>query len=377
MQDTSAGAFTPSISYMGWVTCLIVVLFLSLVTFVFWLAGLGDKKKEKKSYVFAADSGAIVKGNRSFAKATVFTFLILGFFAYVCLYVTGISGGSGGGGATGINPEAGEKIYWGEGQCHTCHSIGTSGSATRGPNQEGLVLKAEERAKERGLGSGLEYMVESIVVPDAYIVEGYDKIMPKVYDPPIMLGREKIMAVLSYLQTLGGESDIDAIMKFKDKIPEASKEKVIAWVSPIEVDPSVGEKIFFDDTLDVACSKCHMVNGKGAKVGPDLTGIGAVQTPQYLMESILKPSEIIVKGFETMYLTTNDGMAYNGLLVSQDEEEVVLMVDEDGAMEEYVFYPDEIAQMQKQDISMMPGNFSELLTTKDFYGIISYLLSLK
>jgi len=314
---------------------------------------------------------------RSFLNAVIFTVGVLGFFTYVCIYVTGLSGGGDGGEATGVSPEAGEKIFWGDGQCHTCHSIGTSGSATRGPNQEGLASRAEERAKATGLSSGLEYIVESIVDPNKFIVEGYDKIMPRVYDPPIMLGREKILAVLSYLQTLGGEPDVDAIMKFKDRIPEASKTKVVPWVPPIEVDPKEGEKIFFDETRDVTCSKCHVLNGKGSKVGPELTGIGAVQTPQYLIESVLKPSAVIVKGFETMYLITNDGMAYNGLLVSQDEEEVVLMVDEDGKMEEFVFYPDEIAQMQKQDVSIMPGNFSEMLTTKEFYGIISFLLSQK
>ena len=314
---------------------------------------------------------------RSFLNSVIFTVAILGFFVYVCTYVTNLSGGGGGGGATGVSPEAGEKIFWGEGQCHTCHSIGTSGSATRGPDQEGLASRAEERAKETGLGSGLEYIVESIVNPSSHVVEGYDDIMPKVYDPPIMLGREKILAVLSYLQTLGGEPDIDAVTKLKEKIPEASKTKVVPWVPPIEVDPKEGELIFFDDTRDVTCSKCHVINGKGSKVGPDLTGIGAVQTPQYLIESVLKPSVVIVKGFETMYLMTTDGMAYNGLLVSQDEEEVVLMVDEDGVMEEYVFYPDEIAQMQKQDVSIMPGNLSEMLTTKEFYGIISFLLSQK
>ena len=314
---------------------------------------------------------------RSFLNSVMFTMAVLGFFVYVCTYVTNLSGGGGGGGTTGVSPEAGEKIFWGEGQCHTCHSIGTSGSATRGPDQEGLASRAEERAKEAGFGSGLEYIVESIVNPSSHVVEGYDDIMPKVYDPPIMLGREKILAVLSYLQTLGGEPDIDAVTKLKEKIPEASKTKVVPWVPPIEVDPKEGELIFFDDTRDVTCSKCHVINGKGAKVGPDLTGIGAVQTPQYLIESVLKPSSVIVKGFETMYLMTNDGMAYNGLLVSQDEEEVVLMVDEDGVMEEYVFYPDEIAQMQKQDVSIMPGNLSEMLTTKEFYGIISFLLSQK
>jgi hypothetical protein len=46
MQDTSAGAFTPSIAYMGWTVSLIVIIFLALVAFVFWLAGLGGKKKE-------------------------------------------------------------------------------------------------------------------------------------------------------------------------------------------------------------------------------------------------------------------------------------------------------------------------------------------
>ena len=315
---------------------------------------------------------------KSFLKSAVFTLCILGFFVFVCMYVTGLSGGGGGGGgATGINPEAGEAIYWGDGQCHTCHSIGTSGSATRGPNQEGLAARAEERAKEAGLSSGLEYLVESIVDPSAFVVEGYDNIMPKVYDAPIMLGREQIQAVLTYLQTLGGEPNIEAVAKYAEKIPEASGDAVAPWVPPIDVDIKEGELVFFDESRGVTCSKCHVLNGKGSKVGPDLTGIGAVQTPQYLIESVLKPSEIIVKGFETMYLMTNDGMAYNGLLVSQDEDEVVLMVDEDGAMEEYVFYPDEIAQMQKQDVSIMPGNFQDMLTTKEFYGVILFLLSQK
>ncbi len=313
----------------------------------------------------------------SFGKSIIFSLLILGFFIYVCYYVTGLSGGSGGGGAKGVNPEAGKEIYWGDGQCSTCHSIGSSGSATRGPNHEGLAARAEERAKERGLATGLEYLIESIVTPGEDIVDGFDNIMPKVYDPPILLGREKIMAVLAYLQTLGGEADIPAINKLKDKIPEASKKKVAPWVPPIAVEPSVGEKIFFDDTREVTCSKCHTVNGKGAKVGPDLTGIGAVQTPQYLIESILQPSQVIIKGFETMYLIATDGMAYTGILQSQSEEETVLLVDEEGEMVEYVFYPEEIEQMQKQDVSIMPGNFSEMLTTHEFYGIVSYLLSLK
>ena len=46
MQDKSAGAFTPSIAYMGWVVALIVFLFLSLVAIVFWLGSLYGRKEK-------------------------------------------------------------------------------------------------------------------------------------------------------------------------------------------------------------------------------------------------------------------------------------------------------------------------------------------
>jgi hypothetical protein len=48
LQDTSPWAYTPTLSYMGRVVGLIVVLFLGLVAFVFWLANLGEKKEKAK-----------------------------------------------------------------------------------------------------------------------------------------------------------------------------------------------------------------------------------------------------------------------------------------------------------------------------------------
>ena len=121
--------------------------------------------------------------NKSMLKITAFGLVVIGFYIYITMYVAGLSGTGGGESAGGVSPESGEKIFWGDGQCSTCHKIGSSGSATRGPDQDGLSGRAEERAKELGLSSGLDYMVESIVEPDKYIVKGYDKIMPKVFDP--------------------------------------------------------------------------------------------------------------------------------------------------------------------------------------------------
>ena len=44
LRDTSASAFTPTLATMCWVVASITIVFFSLVTFVFWLSGLGEKQ---------------------------------------------------------------------------------------------------------------------------------------------------------------------------------------------------------------------------------------------------------------------------------------------------------------------------------------------
>lgn len=317
---------------------------------------------------------------KSFLIVIGFGVTVLGLFLGVCNYVTKVSGGGGSvGQVSGINAEIGKEVFFGDGQCYTCHKVGPEGSATRCPDQEGLFTRSFGRAKERGLASPLEYLVESIAEPQAYIVQGYGKIMPKVYEPPIMLSQEKILAVLTYLQTLGGEEDVDAVMKFKDRIPKATKGKEEKpWESPIPVDLAEGEQLFFDINGPAGCVKCHTIKGRGAKVCPDLTGIGAVQRPEYFVESVLQPSAVIVKGYETVYLVDKDGVPYSGIIKRETDKEIDLAVNEGGPeISIYTIPKDEIEEMQNQDVSMMPGNFSEMLNTKQLYSIIAFLISQK
>ena len=172
--------------------------------------------------------------SKSFLIIVAFAVLVLGLFIGICQYVTDLSGGggSGGGDTGGISAEVGKEIYFGDGQCGTCHKVGGEGSATRCPDHEGVYATAFERMKETGDKSPMEYLVNSIVDPQAYIVKGFGKIMPKVYNPPIMLSKEKILAVLAYLQSLGGEENIDEIMQFADLIPEGGGdgEEIEPWL---------------------------------------------------------------------------------------------------------------------------------------------------
>lgn len=312
-----------------------------------------------------------------FLKSIGYSLGALLIFIAICAYVDGLSGSSGGQVAGGVDVETGEKLYWGDGQCSTCHKIGGQGSSTRGPDHENLFARAAGRAKERGLSSATEYLVESIVDPGAYVTEGFGNIMPKVFEPPILLNKDQILAVIMYMQTFGGDADVEEVLKFKEKIPSVSKKKVKPWAPPMAVGPEIGEGIFFSDTHPASCSKCHTAKGQGAKIGPELTNIGGVQTPEYLLESILNPSAVIVKGFETVFIMTTDGLPYTGIIKKQDGETIVLVVEEAGEMTEITLNKSEIQDMKQQEISMMPSNLSELLNVKDFYGVVNYLLTLK
>ena len=89
----------------------------------------------------------------------------------------------------------------------------------------------------------------------------------------------------------------------------------------------VGKRLFFNKA-ELSCVRCHKINGTGGEVGPDLTGIGAKQKRDYLLEAIVLPSKTIAKGYETVVLTLVSGKTIAGILRQEDAREVQLMTPE-------------------------------------------------
>ena len=63
-----------------------------------------------------------------------------------------------------------------------------------------------------------------------------------------------------------------------------------------------GRRLFFGEK--VACSSCHTIGVEGRKVGPDLTGIGAIRSGHDLLEAIVFPSVSFVPGHEVFTIDT-------------------------------------------------------------------------
>lgn len=127
--------------------------------------------------------------------------------------------------------EIGRQIVEGKGLCLTCHTIGQNVPNARFPDLAGIAERAGQRVA--GLGQ-VEYLVQSLYEPEAYIVPGFAGGMPVIDRPPIGLSDDEIRTVIAYLQTLGGEATMTM------STPLRPGEEGEAEAGAAEVEPGAG-----------------------------------------------------------------------------------------------------------------------------------------
>jgi putative heme-binding domain-containing protein len=201
--------------------------------------------------------------------------------------------------------------------------------------------------------------------------------MPVIYRPPVALSLDEIKAVTAYLQSLGGEVDVAAINN--SSFLEQVKVAATAPASPgpsllLEGDPEIGKELFFDPESPAGCAKCHTVGEEGGQVGPELTTIAAAQPLDYIIESILHPSAVIVPGFEPVLIITKDSLYVTGI-VKEEDTETVAVADSQGKIQQVRKV--DIAKQVPQQTSIMPDGFAEILTVRDFHDLLAFLRTLK
>ena len=132
-----------------------------------------------------------------------------------------------------------------------------------------------------------------------------------------------------------------------------------------------GKKVFSEQGT---CAKCHIVQGQGKQVGPDLSEIGSKLSREALLESILFPSAGISHNYETYTLELVDGNIASGVIVSQTNDEVQIK-DSEAVVRR--FPRSDVAEITKQPISLMPSDIHKNLTEKELVDLIEYMTTLK
>ena len=144
-------------------------------------------------------------------------------------------------------------------------------------------------------------------------------------------------------------------------------EKILA----LKGDPKRGERIF--DYGAVQCKSCHVVQGKGGNVGPNLSQIGKKYERKALLETIMEPSKAIAPEYVPHLLETTGGQVYAGFVVERGAGQVVLK-DAQGRL---VKVPtSEVEALVPQKTSLMPELVFKDVSAQDAADLLAYLTTL-
>lgn len=192
-----------------------------------------------------------------------------------------------------VSPEemvaAGEQLYAGGGGCTACHGLGT-----RAPDLLGVVgTTCGERKPEM---SCKEYLHESLVTPSAYVVEGFQPIMP---DMSKTLSDPQIWSLVAFLESQGGEVTVTGA----DLAPPSAEvtggggggADATNAAPPLPYAPGVSDPASLIGAL--GCSACHAYGDAPGGLGPPLAGMASLER-DYIRRSILAPAADTAAGFE-------------------------------------------------------------------------------
>ena len=162
------------------------------------------------------------------------------------------------------------------------------------------------------------------------------------------------------------------LAKLTDGLPAADKrlEELLgrrrAGFAAAKAEPAAGAKVF-----EKHCAACHQVQDKGAKIGPQLDGIGARGLDR-LLEDILDPNRNVDQAFRQTTLVLKGGQLVDGLLL-REEGEVLVLADAQG--KEVRVPKNTVREKHLALISPMPGNVADQVAEADFYDLLAYLLA--
>jgi PQQ-dependent dehydrogenase (methanol/ethanol family) len=113
-------------------------------------------------------------------------------------------------------------------------------------------------------------------------------------------------------------------------------------------DFAAGEQFFFGKGQ---CASCHMVQGKGSPIGPDLSNVGSQMTVDQIREALLQPGANITPGYKLVTVQLRDGRAIRGFARNRSNFDIRLQ-DLEGKF--HLLQEGQISAIREEKQSLMP-----------------------
>ena len=123
------------------------------------------------------------------------------------------------------------------------------------------------------------------------------------------------------------------------------------------------------------CSVCHLFNGKGGALGPDLTSVGGKLKPDGLVNEIINPSLVISEQHAAVMITLKDGTTLFGRETGGNDKEIQLATDITKPDQSQTISRSNIAKREVSKISLMPPGLINTLQKEEVEDLVTYLLT--
>lgn len=133
------------------------------------------------------------------------------------------------------------------------------------------------------------------------------------------------------------------------------------------------------------CSTCHMIDGQGGSIGPDLSRIGASRGPTNLKGRLQDPGANLPQvgggifgGSVTQYLmfraVEKNGQTVEGIRVGEDSFTIVLR---DAGGKFHGLWKPDLRSLEKEPGKSFMPSFKDTLSDAQMDDVVAYLMTLK
>jgi putative heme-binding domain-containing protein len=121
------------------------------------------------------------------------------------------------------------------------------------------------------------------------------------------------------------------------------------------------------------CSTCHRVHGRGPRLAPDLSDIGAIRPAGSLERALLDPTGAMLPINRPVRAVTRDGEVIRGRRLNEDTHTVQIVFDDARLVS---LEKADLREYQILATSPMPA-YGDTLSREELADLLAYLLSLK
>lgn len=154
----------------------------------------------------------------------------------------------------------------------------------------------------------------------------------------------------------------------KEKRPTSDAQ----WLEILQAakgDVDEGRRVFF--SAAASCSTCHVAEGRGHKVGPDLSYIARASNREKLISSILTPNRDIGPLYVVKTAALKDGTNVTGVQSDKETGGRVDLLQHGGKV---VQIPHgNVIKLEISPLSLMPEGLELILTVQEFRDLIAYM----